>query len=148
CEHEHMPLRVHGHAGDLAEVHSGRQLEEVRDRVERNFGSALLRKGAAGHDEKQGGQADLLHRALRHVILQTSAARLQTATASLTGGASASRSGNVRAAANVEHLDKIVARVRVENALDGTKQLVCDALVEGEGRLGRSWLPPLPRPSG
>ena len=42
-EDEHVALRVGGDAGALTHVEAGRQLEEVRDRLERNFRCRRLR---------------------------------------------------------------------------------------------------------
>ena len=42
CEHEDVAPRVYRHARDLAEIHPGRKLQEVRHRVELNLRNALL----------------------------------------------------------------------------------------------------------
>ncbi len=55
-EHEDVALGIHGHARDLAEIHPGRKLEEVRNRIEGNFRNALLSERWSGQQHRQCAQ--------------------------------------------------------------------------------------------
>ena len=57
-EHEDVPLGIDGHARDLAEIHSGRKLEEIRNGVKSKFRHALLREQRRS---EQHGQQEKTH---------------------------------------------------------------------------------------
>ena len=63
-EDEDVSFRVDRHAGDFAEVHAGRQLEEVGARLEWNVGNALLRDRRR-RDEQEQCKYRRFHRVLR-----------------------------------------------------------------------------------
>ena len=60
-EHEDVALGIDGHARDLAEIHPGRKLEEVRNGIERNLGHALLSERWSGQQHRQDEQTDFHH---------------------------------------------------------------------------------------
>src|SRR6185295_7704972 len=59
-EHRDLALGVHGDAGGFAEIHVGGELEEVRHRVERDFGNRRLRDGR-GAEQGNEGDDDPFH---------------------------------------------------------------------------------------
>src|SRR5207245_1890458 len=51
-EDEDMAFRIDGNAGGFAEINIGRKFQEVRDRVEADFGRLLGEKRSGGENEQ------------------------------------------------------------------------------------------------